>query len=99
MRCSAGSADSISSGSPRVSGPNTNVLLDDSGLIIDQAEDGEEAIVVAQKRSYAAILMDMQMPQVNGLEATRQIREIPGHRRTPIIAMTGNALEEDKTRC
>jgi CheY-like chemotaxis protein len=43
--------------------------------------------------------MDMQMPRLNGLEATRQIREIPTGRDTPIIAMTANAFAEDKARC
>jgi len=43
--------------------------------------------------------MDMQMPILNGLEATRQIRAIPAYRHTPIIAMTANAFAEDKARC
>jgi CheY-like chemotaxis protein len=43
--------------------------------------------------------MDMQMPAVNGLEATRMIRELSGYRHTPIIAMTANAFAEDKARC
>ena len=48
---------------------------------------------------YAAIFMDMQMPNVNGLEATQQIRALPGYGRIPIIAMTANAFAEDKARC
>jgi CheY-like chemotaxis protein len=48
---------------------------------------------------YAAILMDMQMPGVNGLEATREIRQLRGYRDIPIIAMTANAFPEDKARC
>ena len=54
---------------------------------------------MAQKTVYAAIFMDMQMPNINGLEAARQIRQIPGYRETPIIAMTANAFAEDKARC
>jgi CheY-like chemotaxis protein len=54
---------------------------------------------MARKNSYAAIFMDVQMPNVNGLEATQQIRQIPGCRHTPIIAMTANAFAEDKARC
>ena len=75
------------------------MLLEDTGLQIDTAEDGEEAVSMVQKTSYAAILMDMQMPNVNGLEATRQIREIPGYGDIPVIAMTANAFAEDKVRC
>jgi CheY-like chemotaxis protein len=43
--------------------------------------------------------MDMQMPNVNGLEATQQIRRLPGYHETPIIAMTANAFAEDRARC
>jgi CheY-like chemotaxis protein len=43
--------------------------------------------------------MDMQMPKLNGLEATQQIRQLPGYRDTPIIAMTANAFAEDKAQC
>ena len=63
------------------------------------AEDGAESIALARKAVYAAIFMDMQMPVVNGLEATRQIRELAGYAQIPIIAMTANALPEDKVRC
>ena len=54
---------------------------------------------MTQKHNYAAILMDMQMPAMNGLDATRRIREILEHRDTPIIAMTANAFAEDKRLC
>ncbi len=68
-------------------------------LHVDTATDGAQAVSMAQERNYAAIFMDMQMPVINGLEATRQIRELPGYRQTPIIAMTANAFAEDKQRC
>ncbi len=68
-------------------------------LIVDSAEDGAEAVTLAQERSYAAIFMDMQMPKVNGVEATKQIRQLPGYRDTPIIAMTANVFTEDKAEC
>ena len=54
---------------------------------------------MVQKNNYAAILMDMQMPKLNGLEATQEIRRLPGYRDTPIIAMTANVFAEDKARC
>jgi len=73
--------------------------LESAELAVDTAEDGAEAIAMAREKSYAAILMDMQMPNVDGLDATRAIREIPGYRHTPIIAITANAFAEDKARC
>jgi CheY-like chemotaxis protein len=63
------------------------------------AENGAEAVAMAQKKSYAAIFMDMQMPTLNGLDATKAIRQLPGHSDTPIIAMTANAFTEDKAMC
>ena len=68
-------------------------------LVADTAEDGAEAVAMARKNSYAAIFMDMQMPKLNGVEATQEIRQLPGYRDTPIIAMTANAFAEDKARC
>ena len=75
------------------------MLLEDINLVVDTAEDGDEALALVQQHSYAAIFMDMQMPRLNGLAATRQIRELPGYAQTPIIAMTANAFAEDKARC
>ena len=75
------------------------LLLEDVGLVVDTAEDGNVAVTMVQDRVYTAILMDMQMPISNGLEATRQIREIPGYQQTPILAMTANAFTEDRARC
>ena len=73
--------------------------LEEAGLLVDAAEDGAIALALAQETAYAAIFMDMQMPNVNGLEATQKIRALPGYRETPIIAMTANAFSEDKARC
>ena len=75
------------------------VLLETVGLAVDLAENGLEAVEKARSGSYAVILMDMQMPEMDGLDATLQIRQLPGHRTTPIIAMTANAFAEDKNRC
>jgi CheY-like chemotaxis protein len=68
-------------------------------LVVDTAEDGAAAIALATKNSYAAIFMDMQMPNLNGLEATQAIRQFPGQKDTPIIAMTANAFSEDREHC
>jgi PAS domain S-box-containing protein len=74
-------------------------ILEDIGLTVDTAEDGLHALGKVRENSYAAILMDMQMPNLDGVEATQKIRELPGCRETPIMAMTANAFVEDKARC
>jgi two-component system sensor histidine kinase/response regulator len=74
-------------------------LLEDSGLEVDAAADGEEAIDLARHHDYAAILMDIQMQPIDGLATTQQIRKLPGHVRTPVVAITANAFVEDRERC
>ena len=74
-------------------------LLEDVGFIVDLAEDGGKAIERVQAATYDLILMDMQMPHINGLEATRQIRLLPEGASIPIIAMTANAFAEDRELC
>jgi len=70
-----------------------------AGLQVDVAIRGEQAIEAARRQSYDLILMDVQMPGVDGLEATRQIRALPNHAHTPVLAMTANAFGEDKLAC
>ena len=73
--------------------------LELAGLVFDVAADGLDAVAKARRSDYAAILMDMQMPTLDGLDATCQIRAIPAHARTPIIAITANAFADDRKRC
>jgi len=74
-------------------------LLEEVGLIVDLAEDGAQAVELARQTGYALILMDMQLPVMNGVEATRIIRTLSGHSETPILAMTANAFAEDRQAC
>ena len=77
----------------------TRFLLEEFGWQIDVAADGKEAVNRVLCNAYHVILMDMQMPVMDGLEATRVIRQLPQGSRVPVIAMTANAFIEDKQAC
>lgn len=75
------------------------IRLEDIGFTVDVAEDGQAALECASKFPYQLILMDVQMPRMDGLDATRAIRRLPSHAGTPIIGCTGNAFTEVRVRC
>jgi CheY-like chemotaxis protein len=76
-----------------------SILLADVGLQVDEAVDGQMAVEMASSKVYDLILMDMQMPKLDGVEATRQIRAAAVGFAVPIVALTANAFLEDKMRC
>src|SRR5215467_10692511 len=74
-------------------------LLEDAGLHIDQAENGQLAVQMVEKTDYDLVLMDMQMPVLDGVAATRAIRANPRFARLPVIAMTANVMAGDREQC
>ena len=74
-------------------------MLHGVGLTVDTACDGREALGMAQHTRHDLVLMDMQMPQMDGLAATRAIRALPGWAAVPILALTANAFGDDRLAC
>ncbi|HVZ43129.1 MAG TPA: response regulator [Ramlibacter sp.] len=74
-------------------------ILQDAGLVVEHAADGRIALEMVQRRPYDIVLMDMQMPVMDGVTATEEIRKIDSLKDLPIVAMTANAMEQDRRRC
>jgi two-component system sensor histidine kinase/response regulator len=73
--------------------------LEDAEVEVDVADNGEIAVNMVRSKEYDIVLMDMQMPVMDGLEATRIIRADSRFDQLPIVAMTANAMAEDRDRC
>ena len=108
------SPETVSPADPILSG--LNILVVDDNIVnrrvcvaqlqklgvwsISEAEDGRQAIAAAQNQAFDLILMDVQMPEIDGLQATHQIRLSPSNSRQPrIVGLTANALSEERERC
>ena len=74
-------------------------LLGGAGFIVDLAENGQVAVEKVRDSSYDLVFMDVQMPVMDGLTATREIRRLPGRAGLPIVAMTANAMIGDREPC
>src|SRR5262249_45937213 len=74
-------------------------LLEDAQLSLDTAENGAIAVEKTSHQEYDLVLMDMQMPVMDGVAATKAIRSNPRYQSLPIIAMTANAMERDRQMC
>ena len=73
-------------------------LLEIVGLVVETANNGQQAVELMRSRRFDVVLMDVQMPVMDGLAATREIRRMEGGR-TPIVAMTANAFSTDHAEC
>lgn len=74
-------------------------ILDDAGLVVDVACDGEQVLRMARDGHYDVVLMDIQMPVMDGLTATREIRAFKSNEQLPIVAMTANVMQEERQGC
>ena len=78
----------------------TRTILEKFGYAVDIVENGRDAVAAVAREAYVLVLMDCQMPEMDGFEASAAIRALGGATgRVPIVALTANALQEDRERC
>jgi signal transduction histidine kinase/PAS domain-containing protein/ActR/RegA family two-component response regulator len=74
-------------------------MLEPLGLVVESADDGEQALRLARAGAFDLVLMDVQMPRLDGMAATRALRALPGWAATPIVALTADAFSDSQARC
>jgi len=74
-------------------------ILSNAGMVVETAVNGEQALDKLRDGAYDLVLMDLQMPQMDGLQATRALREQPGHRATPVVGLTASAMLSERDDC
>ncbi len=74
-------------------------ILRDAGFVVEVAENGQVGLERVQSHAYDIVLMDMQMPVMDGVTATQEIRKLSAYADLPIVAMTANAMQRDRERC
>ncbi len=74
-------------------------MIESEGLVVEMANNGKEAVKMVSNSDFDVVLMDVQMPEMDGFDATRLIRENPQHSELPIIAMTAHAMSGDREKC
>jgi CheY-like chemotaxis protein len=73
-------------------------ILQSQGFAVDKADDGEKAIIMAEKSTYDLILMDIALPGIDGIETAKKIRNKPQYKNVPFVALTAFAMAGDKER-
>jgi CheY-like chemotaxis protein len=74
-------------------------MISGTGLSVDEAQNGREAVALCTQKPYALVLMDLLMPVMSGLDATALIRQLPGMEHVPILALTGKSGVADRIQC